>query len=437
MGVNTSQCPTCGQPGWKNDLQTNHLIMNAVQKVKELMSTVGQSLDAAKVGPGTQEEEIGVLQEEIALLEAALVLCDQLPPFDAAAKNERIIQPMIQTANRATYDAWKGRGTRVSDKSQTIKDNVGAGRVTIARAHVIPDSQEDDVLQQGTVRNPPKDKQEEWALVNRLPLSQSFGIRKRTRTEKSTFSIKAMFESHRKKVSSQTCDIPRVFRIVWSSSGGGKKKNIALLKKKLAECLPQVEEDKEVEERTTHVILETDKFLIAKQRTRKYLGGCALGCWVVSSAWVDACIQEGGYVPEAKYQIRGVKIRGAGTRELEIQKQGIGYPDRSRKRMLDGKPRLFSGMRFFVAQLLQKKGQSDQENQARIVIIKRLLLLGGGTLVQQEQATPEDNLVVISDNDKQVMVLQSNGFKRIVEPCWVYDCLTVGTIIDTSQYVTV
>ena len=42
-GITKSECPTCHQPGWKKDLQTNHKfksIASAIQKLKQELGTV-------------------------------------------------------------------------------------------------------------------------------------------------------------------------------------------------------------------------------------------------------------------------------------------------------------------------------------------------------------------------------------------------------------
>ncbi|KAK9844553.1 hypothetical protein WJX74_003980 [Apatococcus lobatus] len=51
-GITKSECPTCHQPGWKKDLQTNHKfksIASAVQKLKQELGTA----DIASCNPST------------------------------------------------------------------------------------------------------------------------------------------------------------------------------------------------------------------------------------------------------------------------------------------------------------------------------------------------------------------------------------------------
>lgn len=44
------------------------------------------------------------------------------------------------------------------------------------------------------------------------------------------------------------------------------------------------------------------------QRSLKYFLGLAQGCWLVSSAWLEACSQAGAWLPEHPFQVKGDHI---------------------------------------------------------------------------------------------------------------------------------
>lgn len=48
-GINTSECPCCHQPGWKNDLHTNHQLNNAVERLKELKDILSNELNKVTI----------------------------------------------------------------------------------------------------------------------------------------------------------------------------------------------------------------------------------------------------------------------------------------------------------------------------------------------------------------------------------------------------
>jgi len=222
-------------------------------------------------------------------------------------------------------------------------------------------------------------------------------------------------------------------RIVWS---GAKKIGLHKIET-FKKHVKITEEHKEVQDSTTHVILETDDCLMANQRSRKYLGGCAAGCWLVSSAWIEACIAAGARVPEETYQVRGVHVSKPGLNILSLDSKSIGAPERSRIQRLQGKRKIFAGIKFIVAPF---KGKASEEAEARRIIVKRLILLGQGSARDLCDIDNDKSLnstsTVISDDEKIAKDLKQRGFGTIIVPSWVYDCLTVGELLDKEQYKT-
>jgi hypothetical protein len=64
--------------------------------------------------------------------------------------------------------------------------------------------------------------------------------------------------------------------------------------------------------------VETDAFLVAKARSMKYMMGVARGCWVVSYAWLDACLAAGSWVPEKNFEVKASACSCGPTQLLGI-----------------------------------------------------------------------------------------------------------------------
>ena len=52
------------------------------------------------------------------------------------------------------------------------------------------------------------------------------------------------------------------------------------------------------------MLVKTTAHGLAETRSMKYLQGCAKGCWVVSDAWADACMQAGRWVEEKAFEVK-------------------------------------------------------------------------------------------------------------------------------------
>jgi hypothetical protein len=221
--------------------------------------------------------------------------------------------------------------------------------------------------------------------------------------------------------------------VVWSNL----KSVDPTIREKFRRIFHDLEEQKEVQDSTTHVILDTTESLIAKQRSRKYLAGCAIGCWLVTHAWVEACVTAGYLVPEKKYEVRGVMLKGKSPREQAIQEKSIGCPERSRLLALEKKNRIFCGMHVSVSHFQRREHESPEEYKARRIIVTRLLHLGKAQVTDIESVTGDTNVegwIAVTDCPIEVERLVSKGFSAIAQPVWVYDCLTVGHVLDVGSY---
>ncbi len=48
-GITKSECPTCHQPGWKKDLQTNHKFNSIACAVKKLKQELGTDVTETEI----------------------------------------------------------------------------------------------------------------------------------------------------------------------------------------------------------------------------------------------------------------------------------------------------------------------------------------------------------------------------------------------------
>lgn len=415
IGITASQCPVCLQPAWKNDLHTNHLIMNAVLQVKDMMGKISKevrnagkskvdviSYQAVDKGHVSWQEETEILRKEIALLEAAILLCDEIPVHEGEDEGK----PHVDG------------GTVLIDPEQ---ENSHPAGISHGVKDVVPDSQLEDRWRLGV----------DYSMIEGSKIAgQSFSQKKKNSSQRT--SIKELFAaSHgRKQTKNRT---GKGTKVVWSNL----KSVDPTIREKFRRIFHDLEEQKEVQDSTTHVILDTTESLIAKQRSRKYLAGCAIGCWLVTHAWVEACVTAGYLVPEKKYEVRGVMLKGKSPREQAIQEKSIGCPERSRLIALEKKNRIFCGMHVSVSHFQRREHESPEEYKARRIIVTRLLHLGKAQVTDIESVTGDTNVegwIAVTDCPIEVERLVSKGFSAIAQPVWVYDCLTVGHVLDVGSY---
>lgn len=120
----------------------------------------------------------------------------------------------------------------------------------------------------------------------------------------------------------------------------------------------------------THVVASTDENGICK-RTFKYMMGVLEGKWIVNIEWVKACIKSMELVDEQLYEI---KVDSHGIRD---------GPSRGRSRLLDKKPKLFSGYKFyFLGEFVPSyKGY-----------LHDLVIAAGGTVLNRKPISEEQKI---------------------------------------------
>ncbi|KAK2080413.1 hypothetical protein QBZ16_000266 [Prototheca wickerhamii] len=74
---------------------------------------------------------------------------------------------------------------------------------------------------------------------------------------------------------------------------------------RLVQDLGGADEVLEVTTSTTHVIVAADATGVSRARTMKMAQALAVGCWVVSPEWLEACLEARAWVAEAPYELKG------------------------------------------------------------------------------------------------------------------------------------
>ena len=204
-------------------------------------------------------------------------------------------------------------------------------------------------------------------------------------------------------------------------------KNAATLQatKTLQEALPNVFLHDEVCETTTHVIVETNDSSIATKRSKGYLQGLARGCWVVSTAWLEACADTRSRVKEQLYQVKGFVLKDARAGFDALQAEALGGPERCRALAKEGK-KLFTGMCFRL-----KSVTLPGEKPALHHLVLSLLKFQGGAIVEEGKNARG---VIVVTSDKTVV----KGFLLrklpVVDPRWVLDSVSCCKCLPMSNY---
>ena len=115
---------------------------------------------------------------------------------------------------------------------------------------------------------------------------------------------------------------------------------------------------------TTHVIVAADATGVSRARTMKMAQALAVGCWVVSPEWLEACLEARAWVAEAPYELKGDPC-------------ALGGPARARRRHAAGRPGLFQGQLFCI---VGKGG-------LHALALTRAIELAGGTVLRQGALT--------------------------------------------------
>jgi hypothetical protein len=358
-GIVSSACPVCKQPGWKNDLHPNHLFMNAVGHVKRLMSELAQlhryysSKKAQSSGKSPKKlpemvSRQSTLKEDVAVLKAVLELCERTPVRHDDVRNA--VVPDSQ------------------EESQNLSILQGAARM------------DGDVVHKRKGASVLKDR----------------NVSKR----RSSMNIKKWW-SGMHRPSTRRGPVHLVI-------------GDALLRKESDSFVSRFGGDlvieHEVSRNTTHVIVETDASLLAKP-SKVYNEAIAVGCWVVTAAWMEASLGAGVVIEEKNYQVHGHR-NSDDSIEWRI-------PEMSRLRRLAGKKGMFHGMTFQFS--------SPDDNLAR------LISLADGKVFDSTVPSSSDQIIGIRTNDVDIISALFEC-RCVLSKEWVYDSIQRGKTIGREMY---
>lgn len=162
---------------------------------------------------------------------------------------------------------------------------------------------------------------------------------------------------------------------------------------------------------------------------QQVLQGVARGTWLLSWAWVDACLQAGAWVDEGAYEARGMASLAP-------------------RRLLDG-PRVARMCRAAGGWLGLLEGR-----QAHVLVpqgmdpchhahLRSLVEAAGGTLVSGGSAATAGDVLLLmpprgGHEAEAAAALRSQapeGRTRIISMTWLFDSLSAGTLLPRSEYV--
>ena len=443
-GITRSQCPTCHVPGWKNNLATNHLIKglteqfcsliellpgpqcNTKERVKRLMAdeevreqpdsvhplpkrrkldmapsqheqqeekqaaqeeeppfTPYQSLAPCpedfdvdiyirelKALPLPEEDEVDYIRGEIAALEQALLLCDLLP--------------------------CQQEGTQSASLHHAQRPSQQQGIADLKEPSIIPETEEQSATVEETLEKSTNPPEKEIHVAETQVVSQT-------------------------QISNPVTNLDHtghLRRLVISGGASGVHKRFLELQKILGSQLLELDESVTVQ--TTHVLVDTEVGL-AKGRTAKFLGGLALGCWLVSYAWLDACIETRDLVPEAPFEVKGLE-------QLMYEKVSRGVPAASRLRRIEGRPGIFDGITVYIG-----KGSSKAKSDLRQPI-PALIELAGGSVVKSLTGSGPARIVAL-ERDVALRLKKTYPAKDVISSKWILDSITQGILLPITKYI--
>jgi len=185
------------------------------------------------------------------------------------------------------------------------------------------------------------------------------------------------------------------------------------------------------------------------KRTLKYAQGVLAGCWVVSDAWLAACVAAGARVPEAPFEICGDSAVPRG-----------GAPRRAREALAAGAPPLWAGLSF---RLLEPLTPLKREDAAALLAVGGGAVLGEGGAVGARGAAaaaamavgkPPRTLCVLSMQPKHWAAAGGKGVAgampqhalgavraecrsagvQAVDQLWVLDCVSHYLVLAARDY---
>lgn len=262
----------------------------------------------------------------------------------------------------------------------------------------------------------------------------------------------------------------RSLRVVISANVADVQNKFLTLQKQVKHSAITMTLDDSVTKDTTHVLVDTDDTGMAKSRTAKFLGGLAVGAWLVSHAWLDACTEAGELVAEAPFECKGLKNNNP----------AFGVPGISRRRATSGQPPLFGDMMIYMPVGGSGSGAgsavlplaSSRNDMYRAV--HHLIQLSGGTVMtkihhtalKDHQQQQQGGSVNASDDDSgdgttannnnnahltqssiekiKLMANDYEAYKKIrlkfserpvLSGKWVLDSLTHGKLLPEKDYI--
>lgn len=392
-GIVSSVCPECKQPGWKNDLQTNHLLMNLIGHVKTMMKEMAcvrveerrcarergmvveeHTRDNKKAGSfegvdNGGDMRVRSLENDVAVIEAVLELCRTMP----------VSENIPRSLRRKDYIVPDSQ-----DESQLLLDQ--QCRISVEDTRIL------------------KERSMNVETLN----SKSVPCNQKSVSPMMTHTVRRMWW----KAKPKTVDGP--IRMVVDIDSIDDPGHVQELVDRFVSLFgDKVSVEKKVSKDTTHVVVGTDSALVAKA-TPTFLQACTVGCWVVSFLWIDASNQNNGSVVEEKnYQVQGHRTDDHGSIQWRL-------PENSRLRCIAGKRGIFDGMSFVVPFM--------DANRDLVTLIE---LADGSVFGDVPTNTDfEGNYVfVLSEgSSKKEFDLRKGDF--VVKDTWVYKCIGSGEILD-------
>ncbi|KAL4534754.1 hypothetical protein Ndes2437A_g05513 [Nannochloris sp. 'desiccata'] len=193
--------------------------------------------------------------------------------------------------------------------------------------------------------------------------------------------------------------------------------------------LPRLTYTHAVSEATTHVIVATDDSLIADKRSRIYLEALARGCWIVSTAWLEACLDTGIRVKENIYEVKGCRVLPSKFYKDDwLVANILGGPERSRVLANQGR-KLFAS----VPKIRVEKFEEKCKNAGRLRDIVLCLLRFAGAKVTESGPCNRESIVITNDKNVAGGFL-TGGYRHVVDARWVLDSVSCCKVLPESQY---
>ena len=189
-------------------------------------------------------------------------------------------------------------------------------------------------------------------------------------------------------------------------------------------------------ESVTHVVAKADGEARAP-RTLKYMSALLTGQWVVSPAWVDACLSASRPVAEAQYELSGATGEHGG-----IGPSGV--PAAARLRAAAQAPPLLQGLRVHLAGEFGAQGSGLGRAE-----LEQLVVLAGGRVLRFAPSPPSPGKAL--DQDVRVVCEPTAGGRGggrgrgaeatacatglpVLSSLWLLDCVAHGAMLDTEAY---